>query len=127
VGPPDPSLELAQRRKFLRNLAFVCDFKKGGNTCTAVGLEDSETCYKFWIASNSSIDKIIKFANKALSHLKGTATTLGNHSAELDKAEFTKFCLEFAVSRVRKERQCLIHAIKLCYSTPASVKTKQGS
>ncbi|KAF4228833.1 hypothetical protein CNMCM8980_000115 [Aspergillus fumigatiaffinis] len=105
VSPPDLNLEQAHRRKFLRNLAFVCDFKKGGDTCTAIGLEDSETCYKFWIASNTSIDKIIKFANNALSRLKLTATTPGDQSAELDKVEFTKFCLDFAASRVRKEHQ----------------------
>ncbi|RAL16904.1 nucleic acid/nucleotide deaminase domain-containing protein [Aspergillus homomorphus CBS 101889] len=124
AGSPDASLEQARQRRFLRNLAFVCDFTKGGISCTAIGLEDSETCYNFWISSNTSVDKIVEFAKNALSHLKRTATVTGD-IIEQDKAIFTRFCLDFAISRVKKERQCLFQAIKQCYPIPGSVKTKQ--
>ncbi|OJJ65666.1 hypothetical protein ASPBRDRAFT_49597 [Aspergillus brasiliensis CBS 101740] len=112
VGPPDHSLEQARRRKFLRNLAYICDFTKGGSSCTAIGLEDSETCYNFWIASNASGDKIVEFAKNALGHLKRTTRITGDFDEGQDKADFTSFCLNFAISRVRKERQCLFQAIK---------------
>ncbi|PWY90894.1 hypothetical protein BO70DRAFT_307279 [Aspergillus heteromorphus CBS 117.55] len=125
VSPPDHSLEQARRRKFLRNLAYVCDFTKGGSSCTAIGLEDSETCYRFWVASNAHGDKIVEFATNALGHLKRTTTTPREFDEEQDKANFTSFCLNFAIGRVKKERQCLFHAIKLCYRIPGSVKTKQ--
>ncbi|GKZ26025.1 hypothetical protein AbraIFM66951_003203 [Aspergillus brasiliensis] len=125
VGPPDHSLEQARRRKFLRNLAYVCDFTKGGSSCTAIGLEDSETCYNFWIASNASGDKIVEFAKNALGHLKRTTRITGDFDEGQDKANFTSFCLNFAISRVKKERQCLFQAIKQCYGIPGSVKTEQ--
>lgn len=127
VGPPDHSLEQARRRKFLRNLAYICDFTKGGGSCTAIGLEDSETCYNFWIASNASSDKIVEFAKDALGHLKRTTRITGDFDEGQDKANFTSFCLNFAISRVKKERQCLFQAIKQCYCIPGSVRTEQGS
>lgn len=36
--------EQARRRNFLRNLSYVCGFKRGGSSCTTIGLKDSETC-----------------------------------------------------------------------------------
>lgn len=126
VGSPGPSSEQA-RRRFLGNLAFVCDFTKGGISCTAIGLEDSETCYRFWISSNASVEKIVEFAKNALSNLKRLTTVAGDSDKEQFKQEFTRFCLSFAISRVKKERQCLFQAIRQCYPIPGSVKTKKGS
>ncbi|OJK01294.1 hypothetical protein ASPACDRAFT_1879878 [Aspergillus aculeatus ATCC 16872] len=126
VGSSDPSLEQeTRRRRFLRNLAFVCDFTKGGISCTAIGLEDSETCYRFWISSNASVDKIVEFAKNALSRLKRFTTITGDIDGGQYKAEFTGFCLDFAISRVKKERQCLFQAINQCYRKPGSVRTEQ--
>lgn len=127
LDPPDHSLEQARRRKFLRNLAYVCDFTKGGSSCTAIGLEDSETCYNFWIASNASGDKIVEFAKNALGHLKPATSITGDFDEGQTKADFISFCLNFATSRVKKERQCLFQAIKQCYCIPGSVRTEQGS
>ncbi|GLA56169.1 hypothetical protein AnigIFM63604_005039 [Aspergillus niger] len=124
-GPPDHSLEQARRRRFLRNLAYVCDFTKGGSSCTAIGLEDSETCYNFWIASNASGDKIVEFAKNALGHLKQTTSITGDLDEGQTNANFISFCLNFAISRVKKERQCLFQAIKQCYCIPGSVRTEQ--
>ncbi|RAK76571.1 nucleic acid/nucleotide deaminase domain-containing protein [Aspergillus fijiensis CBS 313.89] len=124
VGSPGPSSEQA-RRRFLGNLAFVCDFTKGGISCTAIGLEDSETCYKFWISSNASVEKIVEFAKNALSNLKRLTTVAGDSDKEQFKQEFTRFCLSFAISRVKKERQCLFQAIRQCFPIPGSVKTKK--
>ncbi|RAH65502.1 nucleic acid/nucleotide deaminase domain-containing protein [Aspergillus aculeatinus CBS 121060] len=124
VGSPGPSSEQA-RRRFLRNLAFVCDFAKGGISCTAIGLEDSETCYRFCISSNASVDKIVEFAKNVLSHLERFPTLAGGSDERRYKDELTSFCLNFAISRVKKERQCLFQAIRQCYPIPGSVKTQQ--
>ncbi|PYH83567.1 hypothetical protein BO82DRAFT_331366 [Aspergillus uvarum CBS 121591] len=125
VGSSNPSLEQARRRKFLRNLAFVCDFTKGGVSCTAIGLEDSETCYRFWISSNASVDKIVEFAKNALSHLERFTRIDGGFDEEQSRANFISFCLNFAIRRVKKERQCLFQAIKQCYPIRGSVRTEQ--
>lgn len=38
----DLSDERSRRRRLLRNLAYVCNYDKGGSSCTAIGLEDSK-------------------------------------------------------------------------------------
>lgn len=36
------------RRTFLTNLAYMCDYDKGGNTVTAIGLEETPQTTAFW-------------------------------------------------------------------------------
>ena len=61
--PPDenicelPLKEL--RRRFLNELAYVCDYNKGGDTVTAIGLESTPQRYVFWVGANTSPQKRI--------------------------------------------------------------------
>ena len=111
----DDSLDLSPekklQRKFLHNLSYVCDFEKGGKSCTAIGLEDSETCYKFWVASNKAINKTVDFLKNALNQLKNVASH-SPQDLEASKKAFVDFCLKFATSRIKDEARCLCKAIK---------------
>ena len=62
--PTDLDTAQATRRRFLRNLSYICDFDKGGDTCTAFGLEDLETCYGFWVALNEGNEKSYVLGNR---------------------------------------------------------------
>ncbi|KAJ5751468.1 uncharacterized protein N7511_008433 [Penicillium nucicola] len=106
---------IAHRRKFLQNLSYICDFEKGGNSCTAIGVEEKDTYYKFWVASNSVNRKVVEFLESALSTLK-IAGSHGPTESERDKIDFVEFCIRFASSRVKKETQSLFRAVKACYS-----------
>ncbi|KAJ5742559.1 uncharacterized protein N7511_011291 [Penicillium nucicola] len=106
---------IAHRRKFLQNLSYICDFEKGGNSCTALGVEERDTYYKFWVASNSVNRKVVEFLESALSTLK-IAGSHGPTESERDKIDFVDFCIRFASSRVKKETQSLFRAVKACYS-----------
>lgn len=111
----DQSLDLGPekklQRKFLHNLSYVCDFEKGGKSCTAIGLEDSETCYKFWVASNKAINKTVDFLKNALNQLKNVASH-SPRDLEASKKAFVEFCLTFATSRIKNEAQCLCKGIE---------------
>src|ERR1700761_7222066 len=41
------------RRRFLSELAYICDYDKGGETVAAIGLQSTPQCYVFWVAANS--------------------------------------------------------------------------
>lgn len=108
------------RRMFLRNLSYVCDFEKGGKSCTAIGLENSKTCYNFWVASNTARSKIVDFLKDALGRLKDVAS----HSPQDLKAKktaFVDFCLEFAKKRIKKEVKCLHREVENIIKTEKSL------
>ena len=123
--PPDLNLEQGRRRVFLRNLAYICDFEKGGSSCTAIGLEDDEACYKFWVASNTVSGKIVEFLKDALSILQRIACHPSS-DLESDKAAFARFCINFAASRVKKETKCLIRAVRECQRRLDDPNTEAG-
>ncbi|KAJ5471807.1 hypothetical protein N7539_008750 [Penicillium diatomitis] len=106
----------AQVRRFLQNLCFICDFKKGGSACTAIGLEELDTCYNFCIASNRETGKIAAFLKTSLGILKsGAHLTAADDDRE--ESRFLHLCLEFAADRIEGERKCLCKSIKDCLST----------
>ena len=123
--PPDLNLEQARRRVFLRNLAYICDFEKGGSSCTAIGLEDSKSCYKFWVASNTVSGKIVDFLKDALSILQRVACH-PSLDLESNKAAFAGFCIEFAASRVKKETKYLFRAVRECQHKLDDSNTEAG-
>ena len=123
--PPDLNLEQERRRVFLRNLAYICDFEKGGSSCTAIGLEDSKSCYKFWVASNTMSGKIVDFLKDALSILRRVACHPSS-DLESDKAAFARFCIKFAASRVKKETKYLFRAVRECQHRLDDSNTEAG-
>lgn len=64
--PRDTDKNTEIRWKFLENLCLVCDFMKGGMSCTAIGLEERSYTYKFWLASNGRHSDIAIFLKNAL-------------------------------------------------------------
>jgi hypothetical protein len=63
------ALEL--KRQFLDELAFLCDYKKGGETVTAVALGQTPQGYIFWVAANKCPERrIVPFLTELLLLLK---------------------------------------------------------
>lgn len=101
----------AYRRRFLRNLAFICDSEKGGMSCTAIGLEDNEVCYKFWFASNAADGKTLRFLKEALE----TLASLKNAPTQMQdgcKKSFLRKCVRYSKKRIKGEWRCLQRAIR---------------
>jgi hypothetical protein len=105
------------RRSFLQALAYLCDFKKGGSSCTSIAVEDAEDQYIFWVAANDEIcgESIASFLYKVLRLLQGIDVARGNgDDAEPLKRTLVRFCILFASERVTAEARKLRNAIVRC-------------
>lgn len=123
--PPSRDKAQAHRRRFLSNLCYICDFKKGGDTCTAIALEDSPTCYRFWIASNKESERIVAFVEKVLSILRDT-DALPSSSLAGAKSQFVLYCADFAGHRIKHEAKCLRREAQRSVSTLLEQSSEAG-
>ncbi|CAG8105909.1 unnamed protein product [Penicillium salamii] len=114
-----PSFDLdasrARSRRFLQNLCYVCDFRKGGSTCTAIGLQEIDTGYNFCVASNGETDEIVAFLRTALDALRIIAHSAGTKDVDRE-SQLVKMCIEFAAERIEDERKCVRREAKNCLS-----------
>ncbi|KAF4944908.1 hypothetical protein FGADI_12336 [Fusarium gaditjirri] len=102
------------RRRFLKNLCFICDYRKGGDTTTSIALESQKNEVILWVAANfTPHDKVILFLNDILQQLqrdpKGT-----EEERERLRVKLTKKCLEFATPRLKKEGKLLLRTAAYC-------------
>lgn len=110
----DFSMIFAVRRRFLKNLAFLCDYKKGGPTSTAVAIEDGQKCNTFWIASNEGPDEaVLNFVTSVIAKAKAfhEEPEAEKVSAEVD---LTRLCVDFASSRIKKQSHGLSSSAGRC-------------
>lgn len=99
---------------WLDDLAFLCEYKKGGDACTAIGLEDSEECYVFWVAANVDPSrKITPFLEKLLKPFPEML-----HMSAEDKAQreqrLLHMCVDHAWLKIKDLRSLLLRAISQC-------------
>ncbi|KAI1103870.1 hypothetical protein F4804DRAFT_352612 [Jackrogersella minutella] len=102
-----------ERRRLLDNLSYLCDYDKGGDTTSAIGLEENDRCFVFWVASNADTasNKIVGFLNSSLEEIHSV-----NHEEDnIDDFEnnFIRKCIKFAESRVKKEIRLLSRAVEI--------------
>ncbi|KAL2871437.1 nucleic acid/nucleotide deaminase domain-containing protein [Aspergillus lucknowensis] len=113
-----PSRDADQERKrtFLKNLAYVCDFEKGGETTTAIALEELPDCYRFWVASNKGAEELVDFLNKVLNTLRraGSSASLDPQAIERN---LVQDCVDFASRRIAKERKFLQREAEKCIAS----------
>ncbi|CAG8197848.1 unnamed protein product [Penicillium salamii] len=111
----DVDVRQAKSRRFLQNLCYICDFRKGGSTCTAIGLEELDTYYNFCVASNRETDKIVAFLHTALDTLRAITHPVGTGHV-YSESQFATRCIKFASERVDEEKRCLRRYAKDCLS-----------
>jgi hypothetical protein len=99
---------------YIEYLAHMCDFDKGGDSTTAIGLEDQKERNIFWIAQNHDPhDRAKPFLEKVLNILK---ESLGKTEEQKYLAQHVLFELyvQHAHKRVHKEAKNLNKAIRKC-------------
>ncbi|KAI0126794.1 hypothetical protein BJ170DRAFT_596365 [Xylariales sp. AK1849] len=101
------------RRRLLDNLAYLCDNDKGGPTTTAIGLEERQDCFKFWVASNRASEKTILFMNSVLSDLRKLFAVEADQR-EYEEEQFVHSCIRFSRIRILKEGKLLAKSIASC-------------
>ncbi|KAF2011501.1 hypothetical protein BU24DRAFT_426584 [Aaosphaeria arxii CBS 175.79] len=92
----------------------MCDFDKGGDTVTAIGLEATPQKCVFWVASNSSPEKEIgPFLESLLTKLYTIAFAKVS-SKLMERENLIAKCINFAAPRIKKYRALLKNALKRC-------------
>ncbi|KPM43992.1 hypothetical protein AK830_g2509 [Neonectria ditissima] len=108
LNPLDSSTLTACRRRFIKNLAFICDHSKGGGATTSVAIEDRAECFVFWVASNEELGRNVT------SFLESILATLRDANTQNDPNFVARSCAEFSNSRIQKESKILSNAAKKC-------------
>ena len=89
------------RRKFLNQLAYVCDHTKGGNSVTAIALEKQPAGVTFWVASNSKIsESTLGFLQGILEALEGLAPPQIERSESTTDVDISRSCIDFNHKRI---------------------------
>lgn len=105
----------ALRRNFLKYLAYVCDYDTGGETVTALALEQAPKNIVYWLAANRDPrNKVIEFLRKILSDLRDLPRELTSHERRDKQQKFEETCVEFAIKRVKGYISRLQTQVGLC-------------
>ena len=100
------------RRTFLNELAYMCDYDKGGETVTALGLQSTPERHIFWVATNTGSETtIIDFLRSLLAQVNDVSDTPDTAKSA---AELASQCIAFAKRRIKKYRSHLIPSLRKC-------------
>jgi hypothetical protein len=104
------------RRSFIRHLAYLCDYEKGGDRTTAIALEQTPQGITYWLASNETQYKRSTGADRTEAFLLVILQILGSsrdrfvHQVEL--AIFEE-AVSFSQSRILKYSKFLNNNLNL--------------
>ncbi|TAQ83335.1 hypothetical protein B7494_g8342 [Chlorociboria aeruginascens] len=124
---PDPS-ELDNdklRRSFIRHLAYLCDYETGGDSCSAIALQQTPVGIVYWLASNKSrgVDHVVPFLGDILCRL-GTARQETIHQLE---AEIFEKSVGFSSARILRYSNNLKQELDFVLECPEIFNKDQGS
>ncbi|CAG9940598.1 unnamed protein product [Clonostachys rosea f. rosea IK726] len=121
--PVSQNLRKERLRNFLRGLAYFCDFKKGGDTYTGIGLEETETEYIFWVTSNKHRPDLADFLRDLLSRLKQLKDAPEDNKGRLRRS-LQAMCFSKAGKRISMYQAHLTKSIAEAQSILAKPKTQ---
>jgi hypothetical protein len=122
-----PGLELRElRRNFLKELAYICDYEKGGDTVTAMALEARPSGITCWVASNTRPSKkTISFLRGVLDTLKTLASSLPEHRDIIEDG-IIQMCIDFNVKRLKTYRNLLQKSLERCLESLRGSEAGEG-
>jgi hypothetical protein len=121
-----PHMELCElRRAFLDQLAYVCDYTKGGDTVTAIALEAQPSGVIFWITANSEVSR------RTMSFLEQLLKTLQlSYRAGSDRnhieTQIAQMCIEFGYQRAVVYQNLIKPNLKCCIGYLSRSKKSSG-
>lgn len=113
-----------QRREFMRNLAVICDYRKGGSSFTAFAVNRDGQRNIYWLGSRQA-QKCAHMLSDSLKALLEYATSLAQHQDSL-QLDFLRMCVEHAKERIKVYIIDLEKAISFCTQELSSPKTKDS-
>ncbi len=124
VAPQQQLREL--RRTFLGQLAYVCDYTKGGDTVTAMALEKQPSGTVFWVASNT------KPSASVIDFLRGILRTLQRlefsppEEQIIIEDDIAQRSIEFNLKRVKAYQVLMKRPLQTCLASLRSSGTLEG-
>lgn len=101
------------KRNFLSDLVYMCDYDKGGDTVTAIGLEFKPQGHIFWVASNKCPEtKIVPFLKSLLIRIRQVAAASIPVPEQVE--ELAAKCINFATPRIKKYKSLLRPLLRRC-------------
>ena len=103
------------RRSFLNQLAYICDFKTGGATVTAIALEQRPTGVVFWVVANENVkEKVVKALGEILKDLAGLdGGTTRERAATVEERTFRQ-AAELGMPRLKSYRKLMQGPLEEC-------------
>ena len=110
---PDSKSDTSQdlRRKFLDQLSWTCDYKRGGDSVSAIAAEAKPRGTVFWLAANTdSKGRVLSHLTWVLEQLEQSFNASDEATEELEN-KITAKCIEFSKEKVknysRQLRNCV--------------------
>ena len=102
------------RRSFVDKLAYICDFKKGASTVTALALQKNYQGVKFWLAANETVKgKVKNFLLEILQLLKMRMSEVGA-SRKTTESQLLARIISFNKERLDYYWSALSTGLELC-------------
>lgn len=85
----DPQVRerIEQVRELLKQLSIACDFRGGGETTTAMGVQYENRMFTYWISSNQLLDKTSDFLEKLFATIRQEVVTLSTGKVNPEQIE----------------------------------------
>lgn len=110
----DPSSFIAVRRRFLKNLAFLCDNLKGGDSTASIAVQDRHDCFVFWISSNGGpSDRVLVFLRSVLEDIKAFVRSTQDAGRDVEN-DLVRKCVLFSQKRMRSQAHSLVNCARRC-------------
>lgn len=122
-----PQVQLRElRRTFLGQLAYVCDYLKGGDTVTAMALEAQPSGVTFWVASNIELSAgAISFLRGILHTLQGLALSRPEQRTTIED-NIGRRCIGFNLKRVKTYQTLMQKPLQHCLASLRSSEESEG-
>ena len=115
------------RRTFLEQLAYVCDFAKGGDTVTAVAIEACPSGAIFWIASNKEPNKsVISYVHELLKLLGSLSSPSSEASRKMLEDQIASKCVQFNAKRIMAYQSLIRKPLERCLKILGKSKEDEG-
>lgn len=110
----DPSSLIAVRRRFLKNLALLCDNLKGGDSTASIAVQDRHDCFVFWVSSNEGPgDRVLEFLRSVLEDIKAFVRSTQDDGRDVEN-DLVRKCVQFSQKRIRCQARSLVNCARRC-------------
>jgi hypothetical protein len=117
---PDSKSDTSQdlRRKFLDQLSWTCDYKRGGESVSAIAAEAKPMGTVFWLAANTDPrGRVLPHLRWVLEQLDQSFGVSDRETEELENKITTK-CIEFSKEKVKNYSRQLRNCVESLADRP---------